>query len=527
MTLSAWWVGQEGRAQRSVWNRPNSRWASRLCSPIQTVISDGQLIGLHEGGHTPFTLSVGHLLTGSDHVLVVRAFDRLTKLDQARGKQHWRTEGTGIFYTPTTGIWQTVWLEAVPPLHITDVSTVCDIGQGSVRVETLLSAPGAGLCVDVLVRLDGVVLATGSASAGLNEDCVEVTVILGQRHHTVTDLDVIDGGGVALWSPESPTLYDLEIELRNLSGTVVDHVDSYFGMRSIETRNGQLCLNGRPYEQRLVLDQGYWPGGLMTAPTDDDLRLDIELAKQLGFNGARKHQKIEDPRWLTWADRIGFLVWDEMPAGYRFSRQLATTLIAEFAALIARDRSHPCVVAWVPINESWGVPDLSGDPRQVALLGSMYQLAHVLDGTRPVISNDGWEQAQTDIVTFHDYRAAEDLARDYADRKSALTTWTAGRPQFVTGHRYAGQPLMLTEFGGLNLAGADEGWGYETCADGDDLLRRYGALVSHIRQTAVFQGFCYTQLTDVESETNGLLTVDREPKVDMAKWNAVTDPSQR
>lgn len=489
---------------------------------------DGQFVGRHAGGHTPFSFPVGGLLTGTDHRLVVRAHDPLARLDRSRGKQFWQPQGTGIFYTPTTGIWQTVWLEPVPQQRIESVHTSCDIGAGIVRVEVSVSdALPLETVLEAEVGLAGALVATGSVSGGGESPVRVLTLELAQQHLPTVGRQVIDSAGVALWSPETPTLYDLRLRLRTAeAAAVLDEVNSYFGMRSVEVVDGRWCLNGRAYEQRLVLDQGYWPDGLLTAPTDEQLRRDIELAKELGFNGARKHQKIEDPRWLYWADQLGLLVWGEMPSGYRYSVDLVTGLAAEFAAMIDRDRSHPCVVAWVPLNESWGVPDLRHDAGQRALLDTMYYLGHALDGSRPVISNDGWEQASTDLVTFHDYRGPDDFARDYADVGGAVTRWSAGRPRFVAGHRYSGQPLLMTEFGGLNIAtSADDGWGYATCADGDELVQRYGRLLAEVRRTGVFQGFCYTQLTDVESETNGVLTADREPKVDLVKWRAITDPA--
>lgn len=494
---------------------------------------DGQFVGRHTGGHTPFCFPVGDLLTGSGHRLVVRAHDPLTRLDRPRGKQYWQAEGSGIFYTPTTGIWQTVWLEPVPRQRIESVHTSCDIGAGTVRVQAGVSesVPPATV-LEAEVRLGGVLVATGSVSGSGDCPMSALTLELAQQHLPTVGSQVINSAGVALWSPESPTLYDLRLRLRTANNAepdaVLDEVDSYFGMRSVEVVDGRWCLNGRAYEQRLVLDQGYWPDGLLTAPTDEQLRRDVELAKELGFNGARKHQKIEDPRWLYWADRLGLLVWGEMPSGYRYSADLVTGLTAEFAAMIDRDRSHPCVVAWVPLNESWGVPDLRHDAAQRALLDTMYHLGHALDGSRPVISNDGWEQASTDLVTIHDYRGPDDFARDYADvaGAGAVARWSAGRPRFVAGHSYSGQPLLMTEFGGLNIAtSAADGWGYATCSDGDDLVQRYGLMLAELRRTGVFQGFCYTQLTDVESEINGVLTADRKPKVEVAKWRAITDPA--
>jgi beta-galactosidase/beta-glucuronidase len=231
------------------------------------------------------------------------------------------------------------------------------------------------------------------------------------------------------WSPEEPNLLDLRLELLDTEGRALDVVDSYFGMRKIEVRDGRVFLNNRPLYQRLVLDQGYFPGGILTAPSDDDLRRDIELAKEMGFNGARKHQKVEDPRFLYWADRLGFLVWGEMANAYQYSQDYVRRISSEWQDAVRRDYSHPCIVAWVPMNESWGVPDLSTDARQAEHLLALHHLTRSLDGTRPVVSNDGWEHALTDLCTIHDYRDAEALKESYVTPESAAGAKPAGRPR--------------------------------------------------------------------------------------------------
>jgi beta-galactosidase/beta-glucuronidase len=303
---------------------------------------------------------------------------------------------------------------------------------------------------------------------------------------------------------------------------VLDTVESYFGMRKVETRNGEVLLNGRPYYQRLVLDQGYFPGGLLTAPTDDDLRRDIELAKEMGFNGARKHQKVEDPRWLHWADRLGFLVWGEMANAYTYSADYVGRINAEWREVVVRDYNHPCIVVWVPMNESWGVPELASDPRQVEHLLSLYHLTRALDPTRPVVSNDGWEHAFTDLCTIHDYRDAESLAASYATPESSAAARPAKRSIYVDGYGYRGEPILVTEFGGIAFAGDEGGWGYSTVAGSEEFLERYEELVGALLGSSAVKGFCYTQLTDVEQEVNGLLTYERRSKADLARIRAIT-----
>jgi hypothetical protein len=294
-------------------------------------------------------------------------------------------------------------------------------------------------------------------------------------------------------------------------------------MRTIEVRDGHVYLNGQPLYQRLVLDQGYFPGGLLTAPTDHDLRRDIELAQAMGFNGARKHQKIEDPRWLTWADRLGFLVWGEMANAHEFTRLSAERTTREWLEVLRRDYNHPSIIVWVPVNESWGTPNLDSDSVQVEHVAKLAELTRRVDPTRLVISNDGWQHAGSDLCTIHDYEDGPALATRYQSLDAALSARPAGAATFAMGHRYQGQPIIVSEMGGVALqSDAARGWGYATAADIEDFLRRYKSMITGVRGSPLVQGFCVTQLTDVEQEVNGLLTAERKPKVDLDRIRAIT-----
>src|ERR1700730_12020825 len=242
------------------------------------------------------------------------------------------------------------------------------------------------------------------------------------------------------WHPDSPQLCDLEATLFDPDGRVADRVESYFGLRTIEARDGRCWLNGKPYIQRLVLDQGYFPGGLLTAPSDEALKGDIELAKAFGFNRARKHQKTEDPRWLYWADRLGFLVWSEMPSFQEHSPEAERRLSAEWTEVVLRDRGHPSVVAWVVANESFGLDHIDPSIRS-SFLVRLYRLTHDLDSTRPVVSNDGWEHALTDLCTIHDYSPPAALAHRYRD-DSALEQLAHGHPVYSPGYGYRCEPVI-------------------------------------------------------------------------------------
>ena len=450
-------------------------------------------VGRHAGGHTPFAIDVTSAVRARDNVLVVRAEDPLADRTIPRGKQYWKPQPEGIFYTPTTGIWQTVWLEPVPARRIRRLRVSPRLDSASVDVE--VEADGV---VEIVARLDGRVAGRWSGSSGV-------------AHISLDE--------VASWHPEAPRLYDLECTMAG------DRVESYFGLRTIEAKQGQTWLNGKPLVQRLILDQGYWPDGLLTAPSDDALRRDIELAKAFGFNGARKHQKVEDPRWLYWADRLGFLVWSEMPSFHEHSGEAERRLAAEWADVVQRDRAHPCIVAWVPSNESFGLGDIEGAVRSNFLV-RLYNMTRELDATRPIASNDGWEHSLTDLCTTHDYSAPDVMSKRYRDLASALDGSASKHPIFDPGFAYSGQPVLVTEFGGLRVA-SEGGWGWLEVKDAEEFVSAYRELVEALVQPGPVQGFCYTQLTDVQQEQNGLVTFDRRPKVDADLIAAATRAPKR
>jgi beta-galactosidase/beta-glucuronidase len=438
----------------------------------------------HEGGHTPFSADITGVAKRTGNVLVVRAEDRLADKTVPRGKQHWTAKPEGIFYTPTTGIWQTVWLEPLPARHVRGIRLLPNFDAGTVAFE--LDADGEAA---IEVRLDGHNVGHWSG-VGHGE------IRLEERAH---------------W-PQA--LYDLAITHGE------DRVETYFGLRKVETRDGRVWLNGEPLVQRLVLDQGYWPGGLMTAPSDDALRADIELAQAFGFNGARKHQKVEDPRWLYWADRLGFLVWSEMPSFHRHSAEAEHRFIREWADVVRLHRNHPCVVTWVPANESFGLDQIDTEVRDDFLV-RLFRITHELDQSRPAVSNDGWQHALTDLCTIHDYSSGAKLVEHFRSVETALTARAEGHEPYDPGFSYRGEPMLVTEFGGLRFQ-TSPGWGYHDVRDPGQFLEDYESLVRALMQPGPIEGFCYTQLTDVEQEQNGLAASDRTPKVDPAAIRPIT-----
>jgi hypothetical protein len=488
---------------------------------------NGHSVGSHEGGHTPFTVDV----TGSlrpdraEQVVVVRAEDRPGDVSQPRGKQDWRPEPHGVWYHRTTGIWQPVWLERVPDLHVTDLHWVPDVPRAAVGVEVRLSrVPDRPLTVRIRLRLGEEVLAEQTVS--VTDDAL---------HHTIAVPAARNGQDLSrlAWSPQSPTLVDAEVTVLDGDRTV-DEVTSYFGFRSVGFADGRFLLNGRPFFLRLVLEQGYWPDSHLAAPDADALRREVDLVKQLGFNGVRIHQKVEDPRFLYWCDRLGLLVWTEMPSAYSFSTTAIERLTREWLEVVRRDRSHPCVVTWVPLNESWGVHDVETVPAQRHYVSALYHLTKALDPSRPAVGNEGWEHTDSDIWGVHDYGGTgAGLRERYGDAAGIERSLREGRPfrrRVVLGDVLRqGRPIVLSEFGGLSyLPSPGETWfGYATVRSAEELVHRFDDLVSALLDSTELAGFCYTQLTDIQQEDNGLLTADRRPKVDPQRIHDILNRPSR
>ena len=469
----------------------------------------------HQGGYTPFRADITEALRQTDlQEITVNAQDDPLDLAKPRGKQDWKIEAHSIWYVRTTGIWQTVWMEVVPSASIQALKWTSNLK----RWEIGLAAHIVGPEVDVL-RL-AVSLSVGNLI--LANDLYSVTAGEVHRQIALSDPGIDDSRNELLWSPSSPTIIEAKLELRDETDKVIDTVHSYTALRSISVEGDRFTLNGRPLLLRLVLDQGYWPHTGLTAPDDEALLKDVLLAKKLGFNGVRKHQKIEDPCYLHWADRAGLLVWEEMPSAYRYNTRSIERLTREWMEVLRRDISHPSIVAWVPLNESWGVPDLPQSFAQRNYVQALYHLTKSLDPTRPVIGNDGWESVATDILGIHDYdNQPERIRKRYGeeDVQSRLLSRErpGGRLLVVEGNRdidVTCQPIILSEFGGIAYSPSGDGtWGYSRSDTPQDLLARYRALLDVVRSLPSLAGFCYTQFADTYQEANGLLFANREPKV--------------
>jgi hypothetical protein len=449
-------------------------------------------------------------------VLVVRAEDDPRDVEQPRGKQDWREHAHDIWYERTTGIWQPVWVETVPATAMDELAWSVDVPRASVALELHLSrTPGNPLELEVTLSLGADLLAKQTTMLRRRSNYVDIALAALRNGQDRKPLE---------WTPDRPVLIDAQLILRDpATGAVVDEAASYLGIRTVAATGGAVVLNGRPTYLRAVLDQGYRPETHLASRSADELRGEVELIKQLGFNAVRVHQKAEDPRFLYWADRLGLMVWGETAAGYEWSPRAATLLTSEWVELVRRDRSHPSVIAWVPINESWGVQDIAVSAAQQHFSRGIAELTRALDPSRPVISNDGWEHVDSDIVGLHDYTTDPERIRARYGTPAAVRAVTAaafgpgGRRLLLDdAQRRAVQegdaPVLLTEFGGISMTDEDESWGYATVTPEHyaGLLRE---LFDAVRSSADLAGFCYTQFLDTGQETNGLVYADGRPKL--------------
>jgi len=475
---------------------------------------NGQFLGTHEGGNVPFVFDVTQALHSSGaNRLTVRVLNPPTDRSIPRGKQDWQPKSHSIFYTRTSGIWQPVWLEATGDNHLRYVHVTA--GQdGIAHVDGYLAehAPDP-LTFQVSVSEGGAEVASASAQSGQD------------RISTVVKVNA-----AKLWSPGSPHLYTVQYRLLR-AGIVLDEVNSYLGFRTIAVAGDRVTINGRSTYLKFLLDQGYWPESVLTPPSDEAIIRDIDLTVGMGFNGVRKHQKIADPRYLYFADKRGILVSGEIADAYEFTDEETQRFSREWMEAVQRDFNHPSIIIWNAINESWGVPNLK-DPRQQAYLKELYNLTHSFDPTRLVIDNEGWEHTEgTDLFAIHDYeKSGEALYQKYKDVTPQSTTVPRnGREALISGYRYNGSPLYLSEMGGIAYIppGANapaESWGYSGVEKSEEAaLARLTQLFEGLAKLKNLAGICYTQITDVEQEMNGLATYDRKPKYPAAKIKALTD----
>jgi len=461
---------------------------------------DGEPVGTHRGGYAPFALDVTDHVDPGTNALTVCAEDDVRSGRQPAGKQHTEYHSSGARYTRVTGIWQPVWLEPVPETYVDDLRLTPDLENGAVHGEVRLGGetPPRGTEVAVEARYDGETV--GEATAAAAGEHATVALSLAEVHP---------------WSPADPALYDLDVSLRR-KGSVIDTVESYVGLRSVAVEDGVVHLNGEPRFQRLVLDQGYYPDGLYTAPSDDALRRDVERGIEMGFDGARLHEKVFEPRFLYHADRLGYLVWGEH-GDWGLDRTDPANLgpfLQEWLEVLERDYSHPSIVGWTPFNETH-------HGRSPELLRTVYRATRQVDPTRPVVDSSGYTHVETDLLDIHDY--TQDV-ETFRERYAPLADGEGIDPPYDHGDEEYGSELSyVSEYGGIRWhPDSDEGWGYGDDPDTEaEFLERYRGLTEALLENEGVGLFCYTQLYDIEQEVNGLYTYDREPKFEPETIRAI------
>jgi hypothetical protein len=464
---------------------------------------NGQPVGTHIGGGVAFQFEITPFLRAGTNEVVVHAFNDVASGNQPSGKQT-ATVSQSCFYTRTTGIWQPVWLEAVGATFVESFSVVPDPDHSRVLIDAAVNGGVSNLTLTVEAFADGQKVGEDSGPAAW------------RNHHLVVPLAV-----KKLWEPGSPFLYDLKFSLVR-DGRPVDEVASYFGLRQVTIDGRSILINGKRVFQRLILDQGFYPDGVWTAPSDAELKADIERSLAAGFNGARLHQKVFEPRYLYWADKLGYLVWGEFSSwGFNYRPENYANYLAEWTEEVERDRNHPAIIGWCPHNES---------PREAGELQRLtWQQTKAIDPTRPVLETSGWTHtmAQAEVRDDHDYNQVP------ADFRQHWEGFFAGGETLKVPDRYGhkaapdhadlGVPFMISEFGGTVWGDRQSGWGYGTGPkDLDEFYARYAGLVDALLDNPNLFGFCYTQLTDVEQEHNGLYYYDRRPKFDLKRLHDIT-----
>ena len=473
-----------------------------------SVYINGTLVGSHKGGYTSFCFDITKHVVPGPNTLFVAVKDDVRSGLQPKGKQAHLYASSGCDYTRTTGIWQTVWLEFVPERHIQSAKYYPDPANGKVTVTGLVQGQGT-LQLTTLWEDKPV----GEAALSVEDGFFTVQLDLSETH---------------LWEPGKGGLYTLLLSFGE------DRVKSYFGLRTAKFQGRKFLLNGKSLFQRFVLDQGFYPDGIYTAPTEEDLVKDIQLSFAAGFNGARLHEKVFEARFLYHCDRLGYLVWGEYPNwGLDHAHPLSTeTYLNQWSEAVERDFNHPAIIGWCPFNETWGYRE---EREKNALLSSLYKLTKRLDPTRPCIDSSGNYRVLSEVYDIHDYDqdtqsfqarwdGLTDRIRETGGVIPAEDPFFNSAPEGPSGRApffnqpYDNQPIFVSEYGGIRWPDDTvEGWGYGNApATPEEFFARYKGLTEALLNNPEIFGFCYTQLYDVEQEVNGLYTYGRAQKFDIS-----------
>ncbi len=514
--LNAVWYRREVTIPRK-WGKRNVLLHLQACDYDTTVWVNDIEVGRHRGGFSPITCDLAGVAKPGDRIaIVVRARDDHRQLKPV-GKQSSWYGNSGCHYTRTTGIWQTVWLEPVASTYLKRARITPDVGAGLFRLVQPLAGNSAGLKVRATLA-DGqgeIVSVTGAADASFSPS-LDLAIPAKRRR---------------LWSIEDPHLYDLTIELLDARGTVIDSVKSYAGLRSVVIDGKAIRINGKSVFQRLVLDQGYYPEGLLTAPSDKALIQDIKLSIKAGFNGARLHQKVFEERFLYHADRLGYLVWGEFADWGCNSGQTTddnqrpeATYITQWLEVLERDYSHPAIIGWCPLNETH--QKINDRIRQLDdVTHGMFLATKAMDQTRPVLDTSGYAHRvlNTDVYDSHDYeQGPEKLAANQAGLAKDQPFANPHGGKAIWSTPYRGQPYFVSEFGGIwwnpDAKPGEPSWGYGQRPQSlEEFFTRFEGLCKVLLDDPNMFGYCYTQLTDVFQEQNGIFRFDRRLKFDLKR----------
>lgn len=492
-------------------NLLNIDGADYLC----TVYVNGKKAGAHEGAYARFSLDITDFLHAGENLLVIRCDDPLSPC-QIRGKQRWAQHNHGCHYRQMTGIWKSVWMEYADETRLSYVRITPFPGEGEVELTFAVTRPDEDVFVEYCAQFGGKKVCGGSICADGAQQKIRLSLASDKTVDAV-NVSFMD------WA----CIYDLQFTVRK-GEKITDTVGSYFAMTDYYVRGGQISHCMAPKYFKMVLDQGWWKDSGFTPPSEEAIIEDIRLTKEMGFNAVRKHEKIEDERYLYYADIMGLGVWCELPSSYFFTEETIAKTAAQWQEILQQNYNHPCIAAWVCFNESWGVRGLMEDIRTQNFVSAMYWLTKAYDPRRPVIGNDGWAHTFTDLLTVHQYtQDAEKLYSMFSDAQKIADGDARTGVQFALakGWKYADQPILLSEFGGTAFCGdaTGEAWGYGNgVKDGKEYLSRLRALFTAAKKMPVI-GYCYTQLTDVQQEVNGLLKEDRTPKVPLEEIRKINE----
>ena len=470
---------------------------------------NGNYIGENIGAYSRFSFDIEKYVIEGKNDITIKVEDSLSK-DQPRGKQRYRKESWKCWYIQTTGIWKTIWIEWVSKKYLKGVKIISKTDKVILEVETNLleqDIEKQKYYIETEISFNGQILNKTKKMIFNNYEKIELNIVKAGIKHDIQK-----------WSVNSPNLYDITYKLY-CEDKVLDTVNSYFGIRDIAIKGNRIFLNNEELYLKFILDQGYWKESHLTPPNEDSLIKDIESVLAFGYNGIRKHQKVEDERFLYWCDVKGVLVWGEMANCYNFDDNSLQNFTNEWIRVVKQNYNHPSIITWVPINESWGIPEVSICEKEQNFANSLYYLTKSMDNTRPVISNDGWEHTISDIITIHDYKQDDVLLyQEYTDKDmkilNNLKEYNGKHKLFAKGYKYEGQPVIISEYGGIAI-NSKEGWGYgKQVKDEKELIERFTKLTKAIKNIPYISGYCYTQLTDVQQEINGLMNEKRRYKVE-------------